>query len=130
MGYAAYRAWSTGANSLAPRTYDLTRQGATLYTVQLGLNLIWMPLFFGLKLPVLAAVDIVALTGVTGYMTYLWSQVDEVAGYCLTPYLGWLGYATYLTMGVGYLNGWDFKGKEKALPPSTKDTNFVNEKAE
>lgn len=96
MGYAAYRAWSTGMSSLNPRTVELTKQGATLYTIQLGLNLIWMPLFFKYKRPVAAAVDIVALTGVATYLTYIWGQVDEVAAYALVPYLGWLGFATYL----------------------------------
>ena len=96
MGYAAYRAWTTGMNSNNLGTAYLALHGATLYTIQLGLNLIWMPLFFKLKRPIEATVDIVLLTGVTGYLTYVWSQVDEVAGYCLVPYLGWLGFATYL----------------------------------
>ena len=74
------------------------KQGATLYTVQLGLNLIWMPLFFALKRPIEATVDIVALTGVTGYLTYIWSQVDNVAALCIAPYLGWLGFARYLSV--------------------------------
>ncbi|KAB8356381.1 hypothetical protein FH972_023965 [Carpinus fangiana] len=128
MGFAAYRAWTAGAHSPNPRTYSLTRQGATLYTIQLGLNLIWMPLFFHFKRPIEATIDVVALTGITGYLTYLWSQVDEVAGYALVPYLGWLGFATYLCSGAGYLNGWSFAGLERPIPPGGKDTNFVSEK--
>lgn len=96
MGYAAHRAWMTGTSSINPTTVQMTKQGATLYTIQLGLNLIWMPLFFKYMRPVEASVDIVALTGITGYMTYLWTQVDEVAGYYLVPYLGWLSFASYL----------------------------------
>ena len=83
-------------DSLSPNLESLARQGATLYTVQLGLNLIWMPLFFRFKRPIEATVDIVALTGVTGYMTYAWGQVDQVAGWALAPYCGWLCFATYL----------------------------------
>ncbi|KAL1297671.1 hypothetical protein AAFC00_006223 [Neodothiora populina] len=112
MGYAAYRAWNTGMNSWDPAKIELTKQGATLYTIQLALNLIWMPLFFNLKRPIAATVDVAVLTGVTGYMAYIWSQVDEVAGYALVPYLGWLSFATYLSAGCGYLNNWDLKGKE------------------
>merc|ERR1711964_794839 len=63
----------------------LTKQGATLYTIQLGLNLVWMPLFFVAKRPVEALVDIVALTGTVGYLTYVWGQVDAVAGWALAP---------------------------------------------
>jgi tryptophan-rich sensory protein len=74
------------------------KQGATLYTIQLGLNLAWMPLFFGLKRPIEATADIIALTGVTGYLTYIWGQVDEVSAWALAPYVGWLCFASYLTV--------------------------------
>ena len=74
------------------------QQGATLYTIQLALNLIWMPLFFVLKRPVEATVDITLLTSVTGYLTYTWAQVDSGAAWLMAPYLGWLGFATYLSV--------------------------------
>ena len=96
MGYAAYRAWTIGTTSLDPTKASLAKQGATLYTIQLGLNLIWMPLFFNLGRPIEATVDIVTLTGITGYLAYTWGQVDKAAGWVLAPYLGWLGFATYL----------------------------------
>lgn len=60
-----------------------------------------MPLFFRLKRPIEATADIVALTGVTGYLTYIWSKVDPVAAWGLAPYLAWLGFATYLSAGTG-----------------------------
>ncbi|KAL8795525.1 MAG: hypothetical protein Q9195_001946 [Heterodermia aff. obscurata] len=103
-------------------------QGATLYTIQLGLNLIWMPLFFGLKRPIEATVDIVALTGVTGYLTYIWSQVDPVAAWGIAPYLSWLGFATYLSAGTGYLNDWSMADKEVEKSPAAKGSSkYVNE---
>lgn len=107
-----------------------TQQGATLYTAQLALNLIWMPLFFNLKKPIAATVDIVALTATTGYLAYVWGQVDEVSGWLLAPYLGWLGFATYLTVGCGYLNNWTFEGKVKPKSTKTQETKFVDEKDE
>jgi benzodiazapine receptor len=131
MGFAAYRACNTGlAPTASLEKHLLFKQGATLYTIQLGLNLIWMPLFFVAKRPIEATVDIVALAGVTGYLTYIWSQVDPVAGWALAPYMGWLGFATYLTVGVGYLNNWDIASKEADAPPSSKgkDTTFIDEK--
>lgn len=128
MGYSAYRAYSVG---LAPTTslgkQLLTKQGATLYSIQLGLNFIWMPLFFWAKRPIEATVDIVALTGITGYLAYIWGQVDPIAGWALAPYLGWLGFATYLSAGVGYLNNWDIASKEVNHSPSDKHTKFVDE---
>ncbi|KAK3718598.1 hypothetical protein LTR37_005102 [Vermiconidia calcicola] len=104
------------------------QHGATLYTIQLGLNLIWMPLFFRFKRPIEATVDIVALTGIVGYLTYIWGQVDEVAGWALVPYLGWLGFATYLSAGTGYLNNWNFQGKERPQSEKPTDTKYVDEK--
>ncbi|KAL9137622.1 MAG: hypothetical protein Q9175_001173 [Cornicularia normoerica] len=133
MGYSAYRAWDTGMSSLNPNVVAWTKQGATLFTIQLGLNLIWMPLFFRLKRPIEATADIVALTGVTGYLTYIWSKVDPVAAWCLAPYLGWLGFATYLSAGTGYLNGWAFSDKETDASVdrgSGARTKYVNEKSD
>jgi len=131
MGYSAYRAYSVGLSPFASADHQLkTKHGATLYSIQLGLNLIWMPLFFWAKRPIEATVDIVALTGVTGYLTYLWGSVDTIAGLALAPYLGWLGFATYLSAGTGYLNDWSFADKEVEASPTTKDhhTKYVDEK--
>jgi translocator protein len=61
-----------------------------------------MPLFFGLGRPVEAVVDIVALTGVTGYLAYVWGKVDPVCGWLLIPYLGWLSFATYLSVSLSF----------------------------
>lgn len=87
-----------------------------------------MPLFFRFKRPIEATVDIVALTGTVGYLTYIWGQIDEVAGWTLVPYLAWLGFATYLSAGCGYLNNWSFEGKERPQADKTTDTKFVDEK--
>jgi len=122
MGFASYRAWTSGTSSfLGTQTLDLPKYeaaklGATLYTIQLGLNLIWQPIFFGLLRPVPATVDIIALLGTTSYLTYVWSGIDDVATYLMLPYLGWLTFATYLSVGCGYLNNWDFKKPEAGRP--------------
>jgi benzodiazapine receptor len=59
-----------------------------------------MPLFFGLEKPIAATADIVALTGVTGYLAYIWGQIDPTCGWLLAPYLGWLSFATYLSVSA------------------------------
>ncbi|KAH8884504.1 TspO/MBR-related protein [Thozetella sp. PMI_491] len=113
MGYASYRAVHYGTSPFSPvETIRLARQGATLYSIQLGLNLAWMPLFFGLKRPIEATLDIVALLGINAYLFKTWYPVDKVAGWCLAPYLVWLGFATYLSAGAGYLNNWDLSNKQ------------------
>jgi translocator protein len=131
MGYAAWRAWTTGSASPNPRIREWTKHGATLYSIQLALNYLWMPLFFSLRRPILAAVDIISLGGVVGYMTYIWGKVDNRAAWALGPYMCWLTFATYLNIGVGVLNDWDFDGRERATPPGGKqNTQFINEKEE
>jgi benzodiazapine receptor len=122
MGYAAHKVWTTGMASMNPQTVENTRRGATLYTLQLGLNLVYMPLFFGMGRPIEAMVDIVALTGTVGYMTYVWSKVDSTAAYLMAPYLAWLSFATYLTAGTGHLNGWTIKqSPESQEKPEQKE---------
>lgn len=79
----------------------------------------WMPLFFGLNLPRVALADIILLTANVGAAAGLFFKVDKVAGYMMVPYLGWLGFGTYICAGVGWLNGWDVRGKKKG-PVSSK----------
>lgn len=109
MGYAAHRAWATGLASADSSVRDLTQQGATLYTLQLAVNLCFSPLYFTLGKPIAALVDLAALTGLLAYLAFVWAGVDEIATYCLLPYIAWSGFATYLCAGQGYLNDWDLK---------------------
>jgi benzodiazapine receptor len=62
-----------------------------------------MPLFFGIERPIEASVDVVALLGTTGYLTYIWSQVDETAAWTMVPYLAWLSFATYLCVSLTFI---------------------------
>ncbi|KAK4230615.1 putative translocator protein [Podospora fimiseda] len=115
MGYAAHRAYFLGTSPFSlPSTIAAARHGTTLYTIQLGLNLAWMPLFFGMNRPILATVDILSLLGINGYLAWLWgAKVDGLSGWLLTPYLAWLSFATYLCIGTGYLNNWDLNSGEE-----------------
>ena len=113
MGYAAFRAVTTGLSPLSSVDHHrMAKHGATLYTIQLGLNLAWMPLFFVLRRPREATADLVALLGVNAYLTRVWWAVDRTAAWCMVPYVAWLGFATYLSAGAGYLNGWSFEAAE------------------
>jgi translocator protein len=127
MGYSAYRAWTVGMSSLDPLKVENARRGATLYTIQLAMNLLWTPLFFYLKRPAEATADIIALDFTVAYLTYIWHKVDPIASYCLMPYLGWISFATYLTVGVSHLNGWNLKNKVKPKDQKQGETKFENE---
>ncbi|KKA31148.1 hypothetical protein TD95_000556 [Thielaviopsis punctulata] len=107
MGYAAHRAISAGLSS--PVTTGLARRCATVYTLQLGLNMIWMPLFFVARRPIEATGNISALVCLNTYLAYQFGKLDTIAGWCMVPYVAWLSFGTYLSAGAGYLNGWEFK---------------------
>ncbi|KXJ95888.1 TspO/MBR family-domain-containing protein [Microdochium bolleyi] len=111
MGYAAHRAYTAAG----PTTFLTQGDVRALYSLQLGLNLVWQPLFFGMRKPGVALADIIALVGVNGYLTYSFFQFEEVSGWCFVPYLAWLSFATYLNAGVGYLNQWDISDSTLAV---------------
>lgn len=120
MGYAAYLAVGRTTAGL-DISWNAKVTSAGLYTLQLGLNLAWMPLFFSLKRPIEATVDAVALLGINGYLMSMWldSPTTEMAGWFMMPYVAWLGFATYLSAGTGYLNNWSF-GSSKPTKPTKK----------
>lgn len=106
MGYASYRATFIGMTSSLPRIVELTVSSQPLYTSQLILNYIWTPVFFRLRSPALALVDISLLIGNVAILVSNWAEIDQVSAWLMIPYLGWLGYATYLNAAVGALNSW------------------------
>ncbi|RHZ51658.1 TspO/MBR family protein [Aspergillus thermomutatus] len=109
MGYAAHHA-TTSATLLTPATAVASSQ--TLYTAQLVLNYLWMPLFFGVRKPGWALADIVVLGGTVGKLMATWWDIDHTAFWMMVPYAGWLCFATYLNASVGWLNEWDFDSRE------------------
>ncbi|KAL1896197.1 hypothetical protein Cpir12675_002904 [Ceratocystis pirilliformis] len=113
MGYAANRAITAGLSSPLASDMALARKCATLYTVQLGLNVIWMPLFFVAHRPIEATVDIVSLVGINSCLVYTMGQLDTISGWCMVPYVAWLGFASYLCAGAGVLNDWNFSKKSR-----------------
>lgn len=71
---------------------------------QFILNLIWTPIFFGLKSNILAAIVIVLLFILLVLIeTRVWKQYRSVF-YLLLPYVIWVAFATLLTLGIVILN--------------------------
>lgn len=74
------------------------------YGVQLVLNLVWSPLFFGLGWRGLALVDILLLDVAVAVTIALFWKANRVAAAMLMPYLGWVLFATALNYSVWSLN--------------------------
>jgi len=67
-------------------------------------NLSWTSLFFGLKSPLLALIDIIVLDVTLCVLIYLFWQASTAAALLLVPYLLWVSFATYLNAGLYWLN--------------------------
>lgn len=61
--------------------------------------MLWTPLFFGAKKPVLGLINITALLGTVIKITKDLRGIDSTAHYLYLPYCAWLAYATYLNAG-------------------------------
>lgn len=75
-----------------------------LFVAQFVLNVLWVPLFFGEGMMVAALADLVALwVLVLAMISMVWGT-ERNAAYLLIPYLCWLTFAGYLTVGAIMLN--------------------------
>jgi tryptophan-rich sensory protein len=79
--------------------------GATrLWFLQLALNALWTPLFFGLRRPGVALIDIMLLwIAIVATVISSW-RVQRTAAWLLAPYLAWVTFATLLNAGFWLLN--------------------------
>jgi benzodiazapine receptor len=75
-----------------------------VYAVQLVLNAIWTPLFFGAGQYGLALVDIVVLWFAIGATVLLFWRVSRLAGALLLPYWAWVTFATALNAAIWRMN--------------------------
>uniref|UniRef100_A0A7C2K3E2 Tryptophan-rich sensory protein n=1 Tax=candidate division WOR-3 bacterium TaxID=2052148 RepID=A0A7C2K3E2_UNCW3 len=75
-----------------------------IFVLQLSLNLLWSLLFFGLRSPLLALIEIIVLWFAILLNMILFFRVSKVAGYLLVPYILWVTFATALNLGVYLLN--------------------------
>ncbi|QQS10854.1 MAG: tryptophan-rich sensory protein [Rhodospirillales bacterium] len=98
MAVSCWLAWRAAAGPVA--RYRV----AALWTLQLALNAVWTPLFFGLQRVDLALADIVALDLAVVATIIAFQRVSRVAAWLLAPYLAWISFATALTAAIWRLN--------------------------
>jgi len=80
------------------------KKALLFFIIQLTLNAIWSYLFFGLKNPLLALIEI-ALLWLMIYETYLkFIKINRIAGYILIPYMAWVAFAAVLNASIWWLN--------------------------
>ncbi len=98
MAVALFLVWQTGL------TNRLTKTAFWVFIGHLAVNALWSVLFFGLKSPALALIDIVLLWILIVVSMSLFYKIKKVTFWLLLPYLLWVTFATFLNFYIWKLN--------------------------
>lgn len=98
IGIAAFLVWKKGLD----RKDVFIALG--LFVVQLVLNVLWSIIFFGLRSPDGALIEIVFLWLAILATIVAFAKVSRPAAWLLTPYILWVSFAAYLTCAIWVLN--------------------------
>ena len=101
MGISSFLVWR--------QERDLQSPTLIVYALQLAINALYCPLFFGLKRLDIALADIILLDTVLVYCIFLFSQISVLAAALMLPYLAWTIFSTALNADFYRLS----VGKEK-----------------
>jgi len=96
MAVAAWLVWRSGSEG--------TRRALVLFGIQLGLNVLWSVIFFGLRMPGQAFGEVVALWAAILITTAAFWRISAAAGILFVPYLAWVSFAACLNYAVWALN--------------------------
>ncbi len=98
MGFASYLIYTADAPE------GQKKRALTLYAIQLVLNFLWSPVYFGLEWRLVAFFILIALWVAILLTMRAFSLVSEKAGDLLLPYVLWVTFAAYLNLGTVLLN--------------------------
>ena len=88
---------------LEPEGQDRT-SALNLFAAQLIVNFFWSLIFFNAQAFGFAALWLILLLVLVGLMSFYFARTEKWAGAIQIPYLLWLSFALYLTLGVWALN--------------------------
>jgi benzodiazapine receptor len=98
MGISLYLVWRNGGEAKERRT------ALTVFFAQLILNALWSFIFFGLRNPGAAAVEIIVLWACILVTVILFWKLTRSAALLLVPYILWVSFAAVLNFAVWRLN--------------------------
>ncbi|MGC4040529.1 MAG: TspO/MBR family protein [Flavobacterium sp.] len=98
MGIAAGLVWTSNADD------KLVKKGLGFFAIQFALNMLWSYIFFGLRNPFLALIEIVLLWLMVWETFIVFRKVSKTAGHLMIPYIAWVSFATLLNASIWYLN--------------------------
>jgi len=97
MGIAAYLVWQQ-------KDVAGAKLALSIYGVQLVFNALWSIIFFGLKNPGFAFIEIIVLLGLIIITTILFWRINTWAGILFLPYILWTSFAVFLNYIIWQLN--------------------------
>jgi len=97
MATAAWLVWRQ-------RIHENVWLALALFMVQLILNGLWSLVFFGLRRPGAALVEIIVLLGAIAVTAMRFAEFSRLAFWLMTPYGAWVLYASYLNFGIWRLD--------------------------
>lgn len=98
MAVALWRLWQLHSPS-ADR-----HRAVRLYFVQLALNALWSPVFFGMEaIGAGFAIIILLLAAIVATIVAM-ARIDRIAAWLMAPYLVWVSYATVLNAAILAMN--------------------------
>ncbi|MGB2656597.1 MAG: TspO/MBR family protein [Pseudolabrys sp.] len=94
VAVAGWRTWQRGPRSAA----------MAVWFIQLALNFVWSPVFFGAhRISAALAVIVALLATIIAFIVMAWPR-DRIAALLFAPYAAWVGFATLLNGALWYLN--------------------------
>jgi len=97
MAIAAWLVWRR-------RGFDGAAGALGIFTLQLALNALWSPLFFGLRNPLAGLLDIVPLWAAILATLVCFLRISPLAGALMVPYWLWVSFATALNFVIWKMN--------------------------
>lgn len=97
MGIAAFLVWRE-------RQKPGAKQVLGLYGIHLILNALWSVLFFGLRNPGMALMEIIVLAAIILVLLIQFARYNKVAAVLMVPYLAWVCFAAALNTAIWFLN--------------------------
>jgi tryptophan-rich sensory protein len=107
-----WKQWSQGDSSIArsdisgvpPAIRLRVKTALVVFSLQLFLNAVWSIIFFGLKNPGGALINIVLLWFAIVWTMAVFYKISKPAAYLLIPYILWVSFAMYLNYSIWALN--------------------------
>ncbi len=100
---AQKKAWNPLSGKLWSGTWR-EENAALIFVLQLVLNILWSVLFFGLKSPGMALVEILMLWFAILYAIVNFYRISKPAAYLLLPYILWVSFAAFLNFAIWRIN--------------------------